>query len=331
MSTDHKIRAIKRRFNQLGIEAMENARRHISSKYNDNSDLSEALRYFNSVTLNGALPVFPALISLACKAVGGRIENINSWGKAIVLISAAADLHDDVIDNSIMKKNKQTVFGKFGLTTTILSGDVLLVEGIMILSEAGKQISQDKACKVMKEVSDAVFEICRGEVLESQLRRIENLQPEEYREVVNLKAVVPELAMKIGATVGNGNSEEIEKLGQFGRIYGITSAMIEEFVDLLEIDELNNRLKNECLPAPIIYAIQDEKVRSIVNEILANQPVNKDVHEKIVDIVLESKEVVNLEKRLILDAKQAISQLTSINKKTREELEKILLVPLNYF
>ena len=57
MSTDHKIRAIKRRFNQLGIEAMENARRHISSKYNDNSYLSE-VTYFNSVTLNGALPVF---------------------------------------------------------------------------------------------------------------------------------------------------------------------------------------------------------------------------------------------------------------------------------
>ncbi len=331
MTASDKLMAIKTNIRNRGEVAMENSRTNILKKYKDQSYLSQALQYFAKVTLNNALPVFPALISISYEAAKGKLENITPFGEAVVLISAAADLHDDVIDNSTKKRNKKTVLGKFGSTITILAGDVLLVDGIKKLSESVYEISDYKATAIMKLVSDSIFEICCAEILESKLRKKQRLSPQRYEEVIRLKSVVPEMTMKVGAIIGNGESEFIEKMGEYGRSYGVISAIVEEFADLLEINELQNRLKNECPPLPIIYALQDIKNRKILNTLLNNQEINKDSHEKIVDLVLESKHVIMLQKSLISNAKTVVQKLPYINKKVREELENMLLVPLNYF
>ena len=183
---------------------------------------------------------------MSCEAVGGNIEKTVPFGEAIVLISAAADLHDDVIDQSSVKSKRQTVLGKFNAGTAILAGDILLVEGFRQLTEASELIHKEQSKEIIKLVSEAVVEICTAEALEVKLHRRFDLTPSEYNEIIRLKAVVPELAMKIGAIVGKGTSENVDALGQFGRIYGINSLIIEEFADLLNNEELKNRVKNEC-------------------------------------------------------------------------------------
>ena len=194
---------------------------------------------------------------MSCEAVGGDVEKTTPFGEAIVLISAAADLHDDVIDQSFVKGTKQTVLGKFNAGTAILAGDILLFEGFKRLNEASELIPKTQSKKIMKLVSDAIFEISTAEALETQLRGKLDLTPSELHKVIWLKAVVPELAMKIGAILGNGNSKAVKELGQFGRTYGINSIIIEEFADMLNVEELRNRLKNEYSPLPIIYALQN--------------------------------------------------------------------------
>ena len=85
----------------------------------------------------------------------------------------------------------------------------------------------------MKLVTEAVFEICTAESLENQLHNNKNLTPMKYNEVIRLKAVVPEISMKIGAIIRKGVIQKMLKdLGQFGRIYGINSIIVEEFADL---------------------------------------------------------------------------------------------------
>jgi geranylgeranyl pyrophosphate synthase len=310
---------------------MSNARSTILSNYKDDCCLSQALRYFSEVTLDNALPVFPALIGMSAEAVGGKSEDTLLFGEAMVFITAAADLHDDLIDNSEVKGKKQTVFGKFGSTTTILAGDILLIDGLKTLSKAGDNISNEQSTKITNLVSDAVFEISKAEVLESELRNKPAIKPQEYQEVIRLKSIVPELAMKIGAILGKGDSQVVEKLGDFGRAYGIISVNMEEFADLLEIDELRNRLRNECPPLPLMFARQNSKVRESLNPLLNNKLFNRSIHQQIIDIVLNSEEVDTLQKSLISTGKSAINELPYINGKIREELANSLLVPLAYF
>lgn len=332
MSATSTIAGIKRTFKEKGGLAMRNARKMILLKYKDSSYSSQALRYLSKVTLHNALPVFPALVSMAYEAaVGGDVQKTTPFGEALLIISFAADLHDDVIDQSLTKGPKQTVLGKFNAPTAILAGDILLVEGLKQLTEAAESLPKEKSKKIFKWVSEAVFEICTAEALQLRLKNKQDLTPIEYYEVIRLKAVVPELCMKIGAILGTKEQDKIEGLAQFGRIYGVNSIIIEEFADLLTIEELKNRLKNECPPLPMIYATQNPELKKKLNDLLISE-MDKNVHKKVVDAILNSPEVDALQKLIVSNALTAQAQLPKLIKREMiEELENLLLVPLKYF
>ena len=317
--------------NQKGGPAMKNARKMIVRTFKDDSNSSQALRYFSKITLKGALPVFPALVALSNEAVGGDSEKTVPFGEAMVLISAAADLHDDVIDQSFAKGTKQTVLGKFDVATAILAGDILLVQGFKKLSEAAQSIPQSKSMEITKLMAEAVFEICIAESLETKMNKRNEFTTEKYHEVIRLKAVVPELSMKIGAILGNGSAEVVESLGKFGRTDGINSIIIEEFADLLDKEELQSRLRNEGPPLPVVYALQNPQTKNELLPLLSNDICEK-IHGEIIDIVLASKEVQVLGKRLFSNAENERTQLPKhLEGNVREELLNLLLVPLKYF
>lgn len=310
---------------------MKNVRNLLLEKFPDDTLTSQALRYLSKVTLRNAQPVFPALISMGYEAVGGTDQKSIPFGEAILLISFSADLHDDVIDQSTVKGKKQTVFGKFGAPTAILAGDILISLGIQQFTEVAKDLPKQKFELMMKWISDAVLEICRAEALQLQLKNAATITPVQYLEVIRLKSVVPELCIKIGAFLGTDRMENVEGLGRFGRLYGINSVIIEEFADLLTIQELVSRTKNECLPLPMIYANQNGKLNAEFKTLLSSEVTRKS-HRQIVNLTLESKEVSELHNVLTKNALDGQKVLAKNAKgKIREELENLLLVPLKFF
>ncbi len=332
MSADEKMMEIRRMFKQKGAVAVKNTQKNIITNFKDDSFSSQALNYFAKVTLPKALPVFPALVFISCEAIGGDVGKTIPFGEALVLISAAADLHDDVLDQSFVKGKKQTVLGKFNAGTAILAGDILLAEGFRQLIVASELIPAGQSKEIIKLVSDAVREICVAEAQEIKLHHKLDLPPAEYWEIIRLKAVVPEIAMKIGALVGNGCSGDIEALGRFGRIYGINSIVIEEFADLLNNGELKNRIKNEIPPLPIIYALKDSQIKTCLLSLLEGDLSGRSIQQKIVKIVLGSPDVDAVQKILITNANNGLREIPeSVKGKIREDLKNLLLVPLKFF
>jgi geranylgeranyl pyrophosphate synthase len=331
MSANTTIESVRKIFKIRGGSALRNVRKTLLQKYTDDSYSSQALRYLSKVTLHNALPVFPALLSMANEAVGGDSETAIPFGEGILLISFAADLHDDVIDQSFTKGSKQTVLGKFNAPTAILAGDIILVEGLRQLTQAAESLPKEKSKEIIKWVSESVFEICTAEALQFRLKDKTDLTPEEYYKVISLKAGVPELCMKIGAFLGTSNIKDVECLGRFGRVFGINSVIVEEFADLLNLEEFKNRLKHEIAPLPMLYANQNAVIRTNITNLLYSE-IDKVVHEKIIDTVLDSIEVNELAKTMISNAEMGKNFLPmGIERKIREELENLLFVPLKIF
>jgi geranylgeranyl diphosphate synthase type I len=331
MTSEARIQAIRQTIIQKGGTALEKAQKNMVSKFNDNSMTSKAVRHFATVTLRDSLPVFPALISLSCEAVGGELQSATPFAEAIILISSAADMHDDIIDHSTSKGRKQTVMGKFGESVTVLAGDILLSEGFKCLADASEKLSDSTANEVRNLVSNAVVEICRAEAMEIQMHKKLDIKPSDFLEVVLLKAVVPEIAMKIGAIVGKGSREEVDVLGRFGRIFGVNGIIIEEFADLLSIRELKNRLKNECLPLPVIYAMQNRMVKEKLLPILNAESIDKKNHGILVDLVFDSEGAKWLVGYMDKSAKTQVESMKILDRKTKEEMQNLLLVPLESF
>jgi geranylgeranyl diphosphate synthase type I len=321
-----------RTFYQRGNKALERARKLILLNCKDNTDVSQALRYFSKVTLQNALPVFPALISLACEAVGGNPKKTMLFSEAFVLITSAADLHDDVIDRTFRKGANLTVHGKFGAPVAILAGDILLSQGMTHLCKESGQIETEKGDLINHSLMEAILEICAAEASEALLIKCRlHLSPNEYFSVLRHKAVVPELAMKIGAILGNGSPRNLELLGQLGRTFGIVSIIVEEFTDMFDENEFRNRVENGIPPLPLIYALQDNKTKKVLLPMLANLS-DKEVHNRIIETVVSCSEVQGLIKEnLTLSINRELLEIRkSANRKTEGEMKTLLLSLLDY-
>ena len=325
MTNSTLINSLKKIVDQRGKEALERARADLCSSFPGDDNVSMALRYFGETSLKGVLPVFPALISLSCEIVGGKTEKTISIGSAIILIAGAADIHDDVIDESSFKGSKRTVYGKFGKDVAILAGDVLLTRGLLQFQRECESIPEKQKERILFLLPRSVFDISRAETSEAIMRAKHDFSPETYLDIINLKSVVPELNMKIGAILGNGDAEIVETLGHFGRTFGIVSTVAEEFMDMLEHRELKNRLRNKCLPLPYLFALRDSSVRAKILPPKHLSISGKNL-EKIERNVLSSPEVGRLQKKMSklvqIELKKIAEELG--NSRAREELCTLL-------
>lgn len=246
--------------------------------------LRDALRYFSEVW-NDFL--HPALVSLGCEAVGGKPRMTDKFGAVLVLLAGGADIHDDIIDESVVKGIKETVFGKFGKDIAILAGDILLSKGIYLLHEACENLETFKKTEILNIVNQTLLEISDAEATEAGLRGRIDIQKQQFLDIIHHKVAAGETAMRIGALIGNGTSQEIEILAHYGRCYGTLMSIRDEIVDIFEQDELSNRVGKEVLPLPIIVALQDDSKRVRLLQLLKGNINVRDI-EEIVDLTLSS-------------------------------------------
>jgi geranylgeranyl pyrophosphate synthase len=281
-----------------GRSAVEKARLEILSLPYDGGVVSSALRYYADVTLPSVLPLFPTLISIACEASGGKNEKTEGISAAIMLITAAGDIHDDVIDKSKTKYSRKTVFGEFDYGTTILAGDALLVQGLTLLHRECEALTRKQRQSITMLIPEAFFEIGKGEAEEIQLMKKTDVTPREYFEVIRLKGAVAEAMCRIGGILGDADEETLESLSYYGRTIGILSTIKDEFGDIKDTLELQHRMLNECPPLPMLYAFQDPQIQSKVKMLTKNSKLTKKDAKKIAEIILNSEKVQELTKEM---------------------------------
>ncbi len=282
--------------------------------------LRHALVYFlNEVWFDF---LHPSLLSFASEAVGGKPGETDQVGAAIVLLAGGADIHDDIIDQSTTKNGQLTVFGKFGKDIAILAGDVLLFKGLCLLHEAIRQFPDLKRKRILESIKQAFLGISCAEAKEASYRGKIDLPGKEYFEIIKTKVAVAQATTKIGAILGNGTSEEVEVLSEYGRIFGILSTIRDEYIDVFETEELKNRVEKECLPLPILLTFQDPEKKEAILELI-KQPSTEGTTEKILDIVMDSLET----HKLTEEAKNLVEkELLQIAKTRRCQTELRLLL-----
>ena len=274
---------------ERGENSLKLAKQAISQEKTAYEPLGEALNYFMSEVWRDFM--HPGLMSLACETVGGKPEETLHVGAAFVLLAGAADIHDDIIDQSTIKGSKLTVLGKFGKDIAILAGDALLFRGLYMLHDAVRKLQDDKRNQILESVRQAFLGISSAEAKEASCKGNEDLAWQEYFGIIKMKAAVAKATTRIGAILGNATAEEIEILSDFGETLGILSSVRDECIDVFEADELRNRAENECLPLPVLLAFQDpEKKRTILQ--LIQQPTTDESKEKILELTMDSNETL---------------------------------------
>jgi geranylgeranyl pyrophosphate synthase len=229
----------------------------------------------------------PTLLSVACEAVGGDPELTTPIAVPMILISGALDIHDDIIDQSEIKDNRPTIYGKFGKNIALLVGDALLSKGLTLLNRAASEdIPKEKMREIMDTMKNMFFELGDAEALELSLRGRTDVTPEEYLRIIQKKAADVEAHTKISGIIGNGTKKEIKALSRYGRLLGMLILLRDDWIDIMDLKELRHRIKKECLPLPLLYALKHPKSYELLR-ILEKKNITKRDAEKIRDITYE--------------------------------------------
>ncbi|HJW65178.1 MAG TPA: polyprenyl synthetase family protein [Candidatus Bathyarchaeia archaeon] len=283
--------------------------------------LRDALLYFVDEVFPDIM--HPGLLSVYCEAVGGDANSVVQVGAALMMLVGAADLHDDIIDESTVKNGKQTVLGKYGKDIAVLSGDAFLIKGLYLLQEAMALFPENKKNAILELIKQAFFDLSSAEAEEATYRGNIDLSGREYLELIKRKTAVSEATAKIGAIIGGGTTTEVKTLGEIGRIIGLLSTMRDDFIDVFELEELGNRATNEILPLPVLNVFQDPKKKDEITKLLKGRKLTKRRTERIVDIVMHSKETEELKKEMQALIKEGLD-LASHLKSAGKDLTLIL-------
>ena len=209
----------------------------------------------NYIIASGGKRLRPALVLLAANAFGAEGSAKHELAAVIEFIHTATLLHDDVVDESSLRRGRKTANAEFGNAASVLVGDFLYSRAFQMIVEAG-------SLRVMKVLADATNVIAEGEVL--QLLNVHDADTDEgqYLRVIRYKtAKLFEAATQVGAIIGGASPELELELAEYGMHLGTAFQLIDDVLDYsgdLHVTgkNLGDDLAEGKPTLPLIYAMR---------------------------------------------------------------------------
>jgi octaprenyl-diphosphate synthase len=167
----------------------------------------------------------PALVLMMAKALGYGGNKQALMAAVVEFIHTATLLHDDVVDDSSLRRGKSTANAVFGNPASVLVGDYLY-------SRAFEMMVEVDSMSIMKVMAQATTVISEGEVLQLLNVNDPNVTEERYFQVVRFKtAKLFEAAAEVGAILANANDEQRQAAAAYGRHLGTAFQLIDDLLD----------------------------------------------------------------------------------------------------
>ena len=196
------------------------------------SEFIDPLKY----SLDSGKRIRPIILILAAESVGKIDDNTLAAACAVEFLHMESIIHDDIIDNETMRRQKEPFHIKYGYNTSVLTGDFVLGLILAISSRL------DNA-RITKDLATTAMLMSEGEMIESRLETSEDVTFDDYLKVIEYKtATAFEVAARIGAIIANGSEEEIEALTEYGKNIGIAYQIRDDLLDWKNEDKLFNLL-----------------------------------------------------------------------------------------
>ncbi len=197
----------------------------------------------------------PALLLLTCGALGFRGEQRFNLAAVVEFIHTATLLHDDVVDDSALRRGNATANEMFGNPASVLVGDFLYSRAFQMMVDAQNM-------RVMEVLADATNVIAEGEVL--QLMNMHNAALDEagYLQVIRSKtAKLFEASARVGAILAGGTSQVEEICADYGQAIGTAFQVIDDVLDytgdaVVMGKNLGDDLREGKTTLPLIAAMQ---------------------------------------------------------------------------
>lgn len=186
--------------------------------------LYEPCRYFLTI---GGKRVRPVLCLLANELFGDITDDAWHAATGIELFHNFTLIHDDIMDKAPLRRGKQTLHERNGLTAGILCGDVMSIYAYDQLANIQKSLPQ-----VLHLFNRTSIEVCEGQQLDMDFELRDNVSIDEYVYMITLKtSVLLACSLKMGALLGGATEGNANKLYEFGKNLGIAFQLQDDYLD----------------------------------------------------------------------------------------------------
>lgn len=203
---------------------------------------------------SGGKRLRPLLTVLAARAVGINNDHHHTLAAIIEFIHTATLLHDDVVDESTMRRGRQTANAVFGNQASVLVGDFLYTRSFQMMVSL-------KRMRVMEVLSDATNVIAEGEVLQLMNCNDPDTSEASYMQVIYSKTARLFEAATLLAAILTDQSDEIESAMQdYGKYLGTAFQLVDDILDYAaDADEMGKNVGDDLAEGkptlPLLYAM----------------------------------------------------------------------------
>lgn len=205
---------------------------------------------------SGGKRLRPLLVLLTAQAFGYQGEHDITLAAVIELVHAATLLHDDVVDNSTMRRGQKTANAIWDNAASVLVGDFLYSRAFQLMVQTGH-------LDVLKMLADATNLISEGEVLQLLNRHNPDIDQGAYLDVLRYKTgTLFAAASQIGALLTHQSADTVQAMQRFGETLGSAFQLIDDALDYQADPEvlgknLGDDLAEGKATLPVIYALQN--------------------------------------------------------------------------
>tara|TARA_B100000963_G_scaffold352652_1_gene366168 strand:+ start:1828 stop:2841 length:1014 start_codon:yes stop_codon:yes gene_type:complete len=235
-----------------------------------------------------------ALLTLESAKLTGYKEDVRDINLAacVELIHSATLLHDDVIDESELRRGVKTTNSIWGNQSSILVGDYLL-------SRCFEMMVEDGDLEILKLLSSTSAKIAQGEVLQLQHKGEADLLEETYIDIINLKtASLFAAATKTGACLSNSNEKEKKAIESYGRNLGLAFQIADDALDYYAKEKLFGKEIGKdffegkvTLPIITIFQKGNDEEKNFLNEIMKKEKRTEDDFSETLALIYKYKAV----------------------------------------
>ncbi|MFA5008492.1 MAG: polyprenyl synthetase family protein [Candidatus Omnitrophota bacterium] len=211
---------------------------------------------------------------------GNNTKESIKIASAIEMLHAATLVHDDIIDNSTLRRGKPPLHCKGGIKTSLLYGDWLFSNGFSLLAQLENP-------QIYKELTLALAQTLSGELHQLNRRNFLLLNEEEYISIIKDKSgAFFGAACKVGALMKGLRSEYVERAYKLGLNVGIAYQILDDTSDYLNLGNDKQAFKDleeRVITLPLIYLLKkcSEKEKNIIKKILQKGKINNQDAKKI--------------------------------------------------
>lgn len=204
---------------------------------------------------SGGKRLRPALVILSAGAFGYRGNHHYELAAVVEFIHTATLLHDDVVDDSALRRGHPTVNALFGNASSVLVGDFVYSRAFQMMVEVDNM-------RVMQVLADTTNMIAEGEVLQLLNCHNADIDEQRYLQVIRCKtAKLFEAATRLGAILGRAGSTEEETMASYGMHLGIAFQLIDDVLDYSgDLTQTGKNIGDDLAEGkptlPLIYAMK---------------------------------------------------------------------------